>query len=123
MIRLVYVAGPLRGVTAWEQEQNIRAAEELAMAVFMAGAYPVCVHPMGRWTEERRVVAMAGSLALALRCDALVVRSPVGDSVGTHKEIDAMQRAGKPVLYGTNELLNWLCKERSIYPAAPEEAD
>lgn len=82
---VIYIAGPYRAPTPWQVEQNIRAAEALALEVWRAGLTPLCPHTMtrhmdGAITDE---AALAGTLELMRRCDAVLLVPGWERSTGT----------------------------------------
>ena len=50
-MRVIYVAGPYRAETTWGIECNTRAAEELALQVWQAGAVAICPHSNSRFFQ------------------------------------------------------------------------
>jgi hypothetical protein len=71
----VYIAGPYRGKTSWEVENNIRNAENAGFDVALLGAVPVIPHTMYRHfngTLEDDFWLRA-TLSLLKRCDAMLL--------------------------------------------------
>lgn len=100
-IKLVYICGPYRAATAWEREQNVRRAEELARYVASLGGFPVCPHSNTRpYFEDLQDDAfwLAGTTELLRRCDALVTVAGWQKSAGSIAEVDEARRLGKPIL-------------------------
>lgn len=87
-MRVVYVAGPYRAPSAWEKEQNIRAAEELGLRVWQAGAVALVPHTMNRFYEGAAddEIWLAGARELLRRCDALILVRGWQRSKGTQIE-------------------------------------
>lgn len=108
---VVFIAGPFRGSTPWEVEQNIRVAEEWTLKVWEAGAVAICTHTMtrhfdGLLTDE---VWLEGIREILTRCDAVFVvpyRDGVPESEGTNAEIALAVRRGIDV-YGFGCHLKW----------------
>jgi len=48
-VKVAYIAGPFTAGTAWEIEQNIRRAEEMALKLWRAGVAAICVHSIARF--------------------------------------------------------------------------
>jgi nucleoside 2-deoxyribosyltransferase len=109
-MKLIYVAGPYRADNAWEVEQNIRRAEELAFRVAEAGAMPACPHTMTRYWDGTLTDEfwLEGTLELLRRCDAVVLVHDWGRSVGTRGELAEAQRLDIPVFYSLLGLTEWL---------------
>jgi hypothetical protein len=98
--KLVYIAGPYRAATAWQCEQNIRAAEAIAYRVAELGAYPVCPH-----TNTRQIFESAqddpsfwldGTLELMRRCDGALFMPTWTKSSGAVAEHREAERLGLP---------------------------
>lgn len=109
-MKLIYIAGPYRAPTAWQVSQNIQRARECAAEVVALGAFPVCPHTMtahmdglapdGYW--------LAGTLALMLRCDAVLVEGQWLASEGSRLEVAAAETAGIPVFHDPRDIRSWL---------------
>lgn len=50
-MKVIYIAGPFRGPDSWAIEQNVRAAEALALEVWRMGAVAYCPHAMTRFYQ------------------------------------------------------------------------
>lgn len=97
--KLVYVAGPYSAPTAWQREQNIRRAEEVALELWRRGIPAMCVHTIARYffgaVPEQAAIEIDN--AILDRCDAIMLVNGWERSAGTLAEIDRMAAAGKPV--------------------------
>ncbi len=87
-MKVVYIAGPYTGKTAWDIEQNVRQAEEVALKVAEMGGAPLCPHTntrffFGTCTEE---FWYAATMALLKKCDAIVMVKGWKDSKGSKEE-------------------------------------
>ena len=117
-IPLVYVAGPYRGPTAWDVEQNIRAAEALGVEVARRGAYPVIPHSNTRGYFESFQPGefwLAGTLALLSRCDGAVFSVDWQRSSGTRIEQAWCAEHGLPHAFaenGLDHLADWIAALR-----------
>lgn len=103
---LVYIAGPY---TSPDPIQNTHRAIIVAARVLDIGAVPFIPHLSMLWhlVEPRPVdFWYAYDLELLARCDA-VFRIP-GPSVGADAEVIEAKRLGIPVVYGMDELADWL---------------
>ncbi len=98
-MRLVYIAGPYRSATPWGVEQNIRAAEGLAVKVHAAGMFAVCPHANSRHMEGVADDAhfLVGTLELMRRCDAVILTREWRNSSGALAEVAEATRLGIPV--------------------------
>lgn len=74
-MRVVFIAGPYRAVTAWGIESNIRKAELLALQLSRSGIVPVCVHSMYRYFqgEGSDDFWLSATQTLLLKCDAVLM--------------------------------------------------
>jgi hypothetical protein len=85
---VIYVAGPYRAATPWRIQQNIRAAQEVALAIWKLGAVALCPHANtalfdGEAPDE---IWLQGDLELLRRCDALLAMPSVLASKGAMAE-------------------------------------
>jgi len=74
-MKLVYVAGPFRAKTHWNQELNIRNAEMLALRLWKMGAAVICPHTNTRFYQGEcpDETWLEGDLEMLRRCDAIVM--------------------------------------------------
>jgi hypothetical protein len=107
MMKVVYIAGPFTGATAWEVECNVRRAEEMALAVAEAGAMPLCPHTNSRFFHGQRNPAFwyAGTMELLRRCDAIVLIKGWRKSTGSIAEREEALRLGLTVFDASD--LTW----------------
>lgn len=100
-MKVVYVAGPLRADTPWLVEQNIRAAEAVALQVWQAGLSPICPHTSTRYMmgAAPESTFLAGTLAQLRRADAVIVLEGWQHSAGSRVEVAEALKLGLPVLY------------------------
>ena len=112
-MKVIYIAGPFTAPNAWERELNVRAAENIAMAVAEMGAMPLCPHSNTRYFDGTISPDFwyEGTLELLGRCDAMIVAvSNWQRSKGTKREIDEAGKRVIPVFYSTADLAGWLRK-------------
>lgn len=99
-MKVIYIAGKYRGKTPWEVEQNIRAAEDVAAKVWAMGHVALCPHANARHMLPGLIsdeAALAGTLELMRRCDAVVLVPNWRDSAGARAEVAEARRLGLPV--------------------------
>jgi hypothetical protein len=110
MKKLVYVAGPFRGKDNWQQEQNIRRAEELALEVWRLGAAAVCPHANTRFYQGALPddTWLDGDLAILDRCDALIMTPNWSRSEGARGEYAFAVQRGIPAFTNLEQLKSWL---------------
>lgn len=111
-MKVIYIAGPFRGPSAWDIECNIRRAETLALEVWRSGAAALCPHTNTRFFQGAAddAVWLAGDLEMLRRCDALILTSGWERSSGARAERDEAIRLGLPTFESVGELREWLGK-------------
>lgn len=104
-MKLVYIAGPFRGKTAWDIESNVRKAESLALTVALAGALPICPHANSRFFHGQLQDNFwcDGYLDLVRRCDAVMTTRDWHISDGAKAEVEVATRRGIPVFHDHDE--------------------
>jgi hypothetical protein len=113
-MKLIYIAGPYRGRFAWDVEQNIRRAEELALDVWRrTRCAAVCVHSMNRYFEGmiRDEDVLEGTMELMRRCDAVLMAQGWEASQGATAERLEAIRLGIPVFEEMGGLIVWARKK------------
>ena len=113
-MKVVYIAGPFRGPNAWEIEQNIRRAEQLALDAWRAGFAVICPHTNTRFFQGAASdsVWLDGDIEIMRRCDAVLLTPDWEKSSGARKEVDVARAEEIPVFTSLEELL--LAKESGI---------
>jgi nucleoside 2-deoxyribosyltransferase len=111
-MKIVYVAGPFRGATAWEVAENVRIAERAGLAVARVGFMPLIPHANtahfhGECTDE---FWLSGTMELMRRCDAVLVVYGWGSSAGTLAEMAEAERVGIPVFKNIDDLTRGLTR-------------
>lgn len=111
-MKVVYVAGPFRGVDAWTVERHVRHAEELAYAVAGLGAMPLCPHTNTRFFDGTMTDEfwLDGTLELMSRCDAVVLTDDWQSSAGARAEVVKAHQLSIPVFDSIGALREWLTK-------------
>jgi len=110
---LVAIAGPYRATTEWGVVENIRRAEEAALAIWRLGVAAICPHkntaffggaaPDGIWLE--------GALEMVRRSDALLAINGWENSIGAKNEVSFAQSSGIPVFFCIEEFSRWLASQ------------
>jgi nucleoside 2-deoxyribosyltransferase len=98
-MKVVYIAGPYTGSTAWDIEQNVRSAEQVALIVARSGAAPLCPHANARFfygqcTEEFWYEA---TIEMLRRCDGVVLTAGWENSKGACAEAEEAKRLEIPL--------------------------
>lgn len=112
-MKVVYIAGPFRASNAWEIEQNIRRAEELALEVWRAGFAAICPHTNTRFFQGAAPdeVWLEGDLEILSRCDAVLLTEDWENSKGAVLESEEAGDLEIPVFESFWKLLEYLRKE------------
>jgi len=98
-MKIVYIAGPFRGKTAWQIAENVRNAERIGLEVAKQGAMPLIPHANTahfHGTLEDQFW-LDGTLELLRRCDAIMLCPGWEKSVGSQEERAEMYRLKRPV--------------------------
>jgi hypothetical protein len=111
-MKLIYVAGPFRGPSAWDIECNIRRAETLALEVWRLGAAAICPHANTRFFQNAAPdeVWLKGDLEMLRRCDAVILTPDWIRSSGVRAEVEEANRLCLPVFHTLSQLSYWLEK-------------
>lgn len=109
-IPVVYIAGPFRAPNAWEIEQNIRRAEEWALAVWRLGAAALCPHCNTRFFQGAAPdeVWLDGDLALLSKCDAVFMIPGWQRSTGARSELEYARTLGIKSFETFGALRDWI---------------
>ena len=115
-MKVVYVAGPLRGGNLWEMELNIRRAEALALEVWKMGAAAICPHAMNRFYfgalgKMGDQTFLDGDFEIITRCDVILFTEDWMDSTGAIMEHKVARKEGIPMVFDLDELEAWLSSE------------
>lgn len=115
-MKVVYVAGPFRALNpdgtwnGWQQEENIRSAERLALQVWRLGAAALCPHTNTRFFQGAAddSVWLDGDLELLRRCDAILMTPDWQRSTGAIAEHAFADSKQIPRFYTVEALKVWL---------------
>jgi Domain of unknown function (DUF4406) len=112
-VKVVYIAGPFRGNSAWDIECNVRRAETLALEVWRLGAAALCPHTNTRFFQNAAPddVWLKGDLAMLDKCDAIIMTEDWERSSGARAEHDFAGAALIPIFYDLSSLEEWLTDE------------
>ena len=107
---VIYIAGPYRASTAWRVLANVRAAQEVALRVWKAGAVALCPHSNtglfdGECEDE---VWLEGDQELLRRCDAVLMMDRWRESKGSVAEYKLAVEVGLPVFEMIQPLKAWI---------------
>jgi len=109
-VKVVYVAGKFTVPTADLIEENIRRAEQVGAEVVRMGASPLIPH-----ANTRNFVGTAtpefwyrATLALMLKCDAVLTVPGWEESVGAAEEVRVAVGEGIPVFHDPLSLERWV---------------
>lgn len=117
-MKVVFIAGPFRGETAWDIECNVRRAEELALRVARAGAMPLCPHTNTRFFQGQGSDKfwLEGTKELLRRCDAIIMLEGWENSTGSKGEFEEARKLNMPIFYDLpavwHGLVEWIGKSK-----------
>lgn len=105
-MKVIYVAGPFRGKTGWEIEENIREAEKVALEVWKKGYAAICPHTNTRFFHGTLPDEdfLKGCLELLRRSDALLFAPGWERSEGARVEAQEALVLGLPLYFSIDEL-------------------
>lgn len=105
-MKIIYIAGPYRGRTGWEIEENIRRAEGFALEVWKRGYAAVCPHANNRFFfgELNEAQVLEGCLEILRRSDGMLLIPGWEDSEGAR--VEWMEALGRkiPIYFNLSEL-------------------
>jgi len=107
---VVYVAGPFRAQSPWEQECNVRVAEATSLALWQSGFTAICPHTQTRFFQDAPGIPddsvwLEGTLEMLRRCDYILLCPGWHSSSGTLGEKTEAERLGIPVFYDVNSIV------------------
>jgi Domain of unknown function (DUF4406) len=111
---LVYIGGPFRSRSTpynhWEQEQNVRQAEELALQVWKLGAVAIAPHSLTRFWQGALPdeTWLEGDLEILSRCDAMLLVPGWEQSAGTRAEVAYATHNFIPVYHSLAQVVGFL---------------
>lgn len=99
--RIAFISGPFRAASTWQQELNIRRAEEVALEVWRLGAAVLCPHSNSGHFEGAMPddEFLDGYLAMLERMDAIVLLPRWSESEGSQREFRHAQTHGIPIFH------------------------
>ena len=106
---VVYIAGPFRGKSHWDVEQNIRRAEGLALEAWRAGFAVICPHTNTRFFDGAAddKVWLEGDLEILVRCDVVLLTDDWERSSGARAEVAHAREWNVPVFMTLETLREW----------------
>lgn len=106
-IKLIYIAGALRGNT-FKKWLNIRKAKNVAETLWRLDVAVYSPHLNSGWLDspETDVFLLPANIDIMLRCDAIYVMDNWRKSEGTKKEITEALRLRMPVYFNLGHLLH-----------------
>ena len=114
-MKVVYIAGKFRGPTFWDVVTNVREAEQVALAVWRAGAAALCPHlntaNFDGAAEDR--LWLEGDKEMLRRCDAVVTCSNWTNSTGAKAEVALAEELGIPVFHSVFDMRIWLTEQEA----------
>jgi len=115
MWKMIYVAGPFRGKTPWEVEQNIRRAEGVSLEIARIGAIPLCPHTMYRFFDKQcdNNYWLRATEELLIKCDAIYLLKGWEKSEGAKGEHHLAVDTGMNIFFeehpkGWSGLVKWV---------------
>ena len=112
---LVYVAGPYTADSLWERAENIREAQLVGAQILAEDVYPIVPHEMGAMFQDQQPPEYwyRATLALMLRCDAVVLTPRWRVSHGAVLERERALKIGMPVFDNVDQFEAWAAARRA----------
>jgi len=112
---LVYVAGPYTAESIWERAENIREAQLVGAHILAEDVYPIVPHEMGALVLDQQPPEYwyRATLALMLRCDAVVLTPRWRVSHGAVLERERALKIGMPVFDCVDRFEVWAAARRT----------
>jgi hypothetical protein len=109
-MRVVYIAGPYRAETAWQIEENVRAAERWILPLAEVGVIGWPPHATFRWFHGTMTDRwwLEATKELMRRCDAVFLVPGWHRSVGTHGEREEAAARKMPVFDRLEDVARWV---------------
>jgi len=109
-MKVVFIIGPIRAKNAWEQEQNIRRAEEVALEILKMGAAVICPHTMYRFFQGAAPddVYLKAGLKILRRCDAAYLMPAIWRSAGSRDEVLLCKELNLPTFANLDRIKKWI---------------
>lgn len=115
-MKVVYVSGPYRAPTVYGIVQNIRRAEQIAIALWQKGFAVICPHTNtalmdGSISIKDSETFIKGDLEIVKRCDAVFLMKNWENSVGAVLERQFAIDHNIPVFHNFGDIWQW----KSLY--------
>jgi nucleoside 2-deoxyribosyltransferase len=106
LVKVIYIAGPFRGPSSWDVQQNIMRAMALALEVWRRDAVALCPHSNTMFFDGAAPdhVWLEGDLELLKRCDAVLLTDDWERSTGARAEVKFAVSLGIPVFTSIDQL-------------------
>lgn len=124
-MKLIYLAGPFRGLDSWAVACNVHEAASLALQVWKLGAVCICPHLntaqfQGAAPDE---VWLKGDIEILRRCDAVILTDDWKRSSGARAEVAEAYGRGIPVFATLADLEEWLGVQVEVDASRKIEAE
>lgn len=106
---MVFIAGPFRGKTPWDIEENIRVAERAGLGVARKGMVPLIPHSMYRFFQDSLPDSfwLEATGRLLAGADAMLLVGDWKQSAGVKGEIKIAEEEFIPVFETIDDLAEW----------------
>ena len=115
---VVYVAGPYRGKTSWDIENNIRRAEEIAYELWIRGVAAICPHTNCRFFQgiAPDATLLEGTMEMLRRCDGVIFLPGWQLSEGSVLEHTEARSLKMPIFYNITDVERYYGATRYLTP-------
>lgn len=112
---LVYVAGPYTDSTIWQRAANVREAQLVGAQILADDVYPIVPHELGVLVQDQQPNEYwyRATLALMLRCDAVVLTPRWAESKGATIERERAIEIGLPCFSKVELFRVWAAARRA----------
>jgi hypothetical protein len=123
-MKRAYIVGPFRADSAWDIEQNVRRAEEVALEAWRAGFAVLCPHTNTRFFQGAApdAIWLNGDLHWLVCSHLVITVDGWAQSEGSRKEVRLATECEIPVFASVQDAVAWRDAGQHTPPPPSESA-